>query len=180
MKIGVISDTHIPNRSLKMPDKVFEIFKDVELIMHAGDLCSLEVIRDLEKIAPTIAVQGNMDRANDLNLSKSKVTTVENIKIGLNHGDINPRGDTQQLYYMAKELDVNILITGHTHVPMIETINDVLLVNPGSPTSPRLSDPSVMILSIEDKNVEVNAFKVGSPVCSGLQFAENKLNENRK
>lgn len=175
MKIGLISDTHIPNRSQSIPNKVIELFEDVDLIMHAGDLCELSVIKYLENIAPVVAVQGNMDAINGLKLSKSKVTTVGNICIGLNHGNINPRGDTQQLYYMAKELDVDVLVTGHTHVPLIEEVKDVLLVNPGSPTVPRLSDPSVMILSIDDDNIEVEVFKVGNSVCSGLQFAKDKL-----
>ena len=175
MKIGLISDTHVPQRCSNIPKKVFEVFSDVDLIMHAGDLCELSVINSLEGLAPTVAVQGNMDCANGLNLSSSKVTTVGNIRIGLNHGYINPRGDTQQLYYIAKELDVNILVTGHTHVPMIEEVKDVLLVNPGSPTVPRLSDPSVMVLSIDDGNVDIETFKVGNPVCSGLKFAQSRL-----
>lgn len=179
MKIGLISDTHIPNRSTKIPSKVFDVFEDVDLIMHAGDLCQLSVIRDLEKIAPVVAVQGNMDAFNGLNLSKTKITTIENVRIGLNHGNINPRGDTQQLYYMAKELDVNVLVSGHTHVPMIEQVKDVLLVNPGSPTVPRLSDPSVMIIEVDGDDVEVGVFKVGNPVCSGLQFAQDKLSNEK-
>jgi putative phosphoesterase len=62
MLIGVISDTHIPERANTIPEIVFEIFKEVDLILHAGDLVSLEVRDQLEKIAPTICVQGNMDR----------------------------------------------------------------------------------------------------------------------
>ena len=178
MKIGLISDTHVPNRISRIPSKVFEVFSDVDLIMHAGDLCELSVIHDLEEIAPVVAVQGNMDAFNGLNLSKSKVTVAEDVRIGLNHGDIRPRGDTQQLYYMAKELDVDIMVTGHTHVPMIEQVKDVLLVNPGSPSVPRLSDPSVMVLSIYGKDIDIEAFKVGGAVCSGLQFAESKLRED--
>ncbi len=52
MLIGVISDTHIPERALKIPEQVFKAFKDVELIFHAGDLVSIDVLHELENLAP--------------------------------------------------------------------------------------------------------------------------------
>ena len=181
MKIGLISDTHIPSRASKIPEKVFEAFKDVDLILHAGDLTEKSVITDLESLAPVIAVQGNVDILNGLDLPKSKVITVGKLKIGLQHGDICPRGDTQQLYYMAKELDADILVSGHTHIPMANQIEDVLLLNPGSPTSPRLADPSVMILEITEENeIDVDVIKIGAPVCSSLQFAQSKVENSKK
>jgi putative phosphoesterase len=181
MKIGLISDTHIPKRSTKIPEKVFESFKDVDLILHAGDLTDESVINDLESLAPVIAVQGNVDILTGLDLPKSKVITVGKMKIGLIHGNIRPRGDTQQLYYLAKELDANILVSGHTHIPMAEQIEDVLLLNPGSPTAPRLADPSVMILEITDDNeVDVEVIKIGAPVCSSLQFAQSRVESSKK
>ena len=68
MLIGLISDTHIPDRAKVLPQKVIEAFNDVELILHAGDLTSPRVIEELEDIAPVMAVQGNMDRANGIDL----------------------------------------------------------------------------------------------------------------
>ena len=59
--IGVISDTHIPTRADKIPEKVFDVFKNVDLIVHAGDIVSIGVIEELEKIAEVIAVHGNDD-----------------------------------------------------------------------------------------------------------------------
>ena len=64
MLIGLISDTHIPDRARELPEKVIEAFENVELIIHAGDLTSPKVIEELENIAPVMAVQGNMDRVN--------------------------------------------------------------------------------------------------------------------
>lgn len=100
--------------------------------MHAGDLTSLKVIEELEKIAPVIAIR-NMDRAKGINLPMAKVIEIEDVKIGIAHGEVYPRADTQQLVYIAKELDVNILVTGHSHQPKIEQTDGVLLINPGSP-----------------------------------------------
>lgn len=170
MLIGLISDTHIPERADKTPVTVLEAFKNVELIIHAGDLTSIEVKEELEKIAPVLAVQGNMDRKKNLNLPKSLTKTIEGVKIGVKHGEIHPKGDTQQLYYIAKELGAEVLISGHTHQAFIEQLDDVLLLNPGSPTVPRLSDPTVMLMTVEKREVDVEVKKIGKPVCSSLNF----------
>lgn len=174
MLIGLISDTHIPDRARIIPQKVIDAFSDVDLILHAGDLTSLEVIEELERIAPVIAVQGNMDRSNGIDLPKAKTLEVEGIKIGMVHGEVYPRADTQQLVYIAKELEADILITGHSHQPKIEQTDGVLLINPGSPIVPRLADRTVMLLEIKNKEVDVEIIKIGAPVCSALNFDQYK------
>lgn len=170
MLIGVISDTHIPERASKIPDIVFEMFKDVDIILHAGDLVSLDVLDELEEVAPTRCVQGNMDRYYGLKLSKNDIITARGHKIGLNHGEVYPRGDTQQLKYIALELGVNILITGHTHWAFIKEFDDIILLNPGSPTVPRMSDPSVMLLELDESSMESRIVKIGDPICKSLNF----------
>ena len=170
MLIGLISDTHIPDRARIIPQKVIEAFNDVELILHAGDLTSPKVIDELEDIAPVMAVQGNMDRANGINLPKAKTIEVEGLKIGVIHGEVYPRADSDQLVYLAKELDVDILVSGHSHQPKIEQKDRILLLNPGSPVVPRLADRTVMLLEINNKEVDVEILKIGSPVCSALDF----------
>jgi len=175
MKIGLISDTHIPDRGFEIPQTVFDAFKDVDLILHAGDITGKKVIEDLETIAPVIAVEGNMDRANKtLELPPSAIVEIDNHKIGIIHGEVYPRGDTQQLYYSALELQVDILVSGHSHIAQLEKIKDVILVNPGSPTSPRLSDPSVAIMDINNNDVKIEFIKTGEPVCSALNFYKEK------
>lgn len=170
MLIGLISDTHIPDRARAIPEKVLTSFKDVDLIIHAGDLTTTRVIDELEEIAPVIAIQGNMDRVAGLKLPNAKIIEAEGVKIGVAHGEVYPRGDTQQLLYLARQLDVNILVSGHSHQPKIEQVEDVLLLNPGSPIVPRLADRTVMLLEINDKNVDVEIIKIGAPVCSALDF----------
>ena len=115
MLIGLISDTHIPDRARIIPQKVMEAFNDVELIIHAGDLTSPKVIEELETIAPVMAVQGNMDRVRGINLPKAKILEIEGLKIGAIHGEVYPRADSDQLLYLAKELNVDILVSGHSH-----------------------------------------------------------------
>ena len=174
MLIGLISDTHIPDRARILPQNVIDAFSDVDLILHAGDLTSPKVIEELEDIAPIVAVQGNMDRARGINLPVAQVIEAEDLKIGLVHGEVYPRADTQQLLYLARELDVDILVSGHSHQPKIEQTEGKLLLNPGSPIVPRLADRTVMLLEINNKEVDVEIVKIGSPVCSALDFDKYK------
>jgi putative phosphoesterase len=170
MLIGVISDTHIPERADTIPEMVFEIFKGVDLILHDVDLVSLEVKDLLEKVAPTICVQGNMDRYSGLELPPRKTLDLEGVKIGLAHGEVYPRGDTQQLRYIGLEMGVEVLITGHTHSSFIKELPDMLLLNPGSPTVPRLSDPSVMMVEVQEGKLDAEIIKIGSSPCKALNF----------
>ncbi len=174
MLIGLISDTHIPDRAKVLPQNVIEAFDDVDLILHAGDLTSLKVIEELEEIAPVMAIQGNMDRVNGIDLPKARVIEAEGLRIGLIHGEVYPRADSDQLLYLAKELNVDILVSGHSHQPKIEQKDGVLLINPGSPIVPRLADRTVMLLEINNKEVDVEIIKIGAPVCSALDFDQYK------
>jgi hypothetical protein len=61
MKVGVLSDTHVPTIVRALPPAIFDIFKGVDLIMHAGDIVELSVLDELRTIAPVEAVAGNMD-----------------------------------------------------------------------------------------------------------------------
>ncbi len=170
MLIGIISDTHIPVRTDSIPQRVFEVFKDVDMILHCGDIEIKSVVEELEKIAPVIAVHGNCDPY--IGYNTHEIIEVEDVKIGLTHGVVYPKGDTQQLYYLARELDVDILVSGHTHKPMIQQEGEVLLLNPGSPTQPRLSEPSVMLLEINGKEVDAEVVKIGKPTCKALDFSQ--------
>jgi len=170
MLIGVISDTHIPERASLIPEIIFKVFKSVDLILHAGDLVSLSILEELEQIAPTKCSEGNMDRAYGTKLPKSISIEIEGLKVGLNHGEVYPRGDTQQLKYIAMEMGVELLITGHTHWPFIKEVGDILMLNPGSATVPRLSDPSIMLIEINNKKIDVQIVKITDSTCKILNF----------
>ena len=166
MLIGLVSDTHIPDRRIKLPQKVLESFEGVDLIIHAGDITSQSVIDELEAIAHR--VHGEID------LNPSEIIEAEGHKIGVMHGEVYPRGDTQQLYYHALQLEVDILVSGHSHIAQLEKIKNVILVNPGSPTNPRLSDPSVALMEINGNDISIEFIQTGRPVCSALNFFEEK------
>lgn len=151
--IGLISDTHIPKRAMCVPKRVFEIFENVDYIIHAGDLVELSVIDELEQIAPVLAVRGNMDTAEvsgafpDLNSLR-----VFDWKIGVIH---NPEAATIPggFVEIAQKNSFKVLVSGHTHSPRIKWDGEILSINPGSPTDPSsfLNKPSVGLLKITKK-----------------------------
>ena len=67
-------------------------------------------------------------------------------------------------------MGIDVLISGHTHISFIKEIDNMLLLNPGSPTVPRLSDPSVMVLEIDNKGIDARIIKIGEPICKALNF----------
>jgi putative phosphoesterase len=151
--IGVLSDTHIPTMRKEVPAQVSVVFKDVDLVIHAGDLVSLEVVRELEKIAPVIAVSGNMDTLEvRQKLPPAVCLRIYNWKVGVIHDSVFPLVGSR-MKGIARKNGLDILIFGHTHRPLLKR-NDILIMNPGSPTSPLWSKPSVGLLKINKHSYE--------------------------
>lgn len=141
MKIGVISDTHIPVRSPVLPPRVFEIFTGVEQILHAGDIENERVLDELAAVAPVLAVAGNMD-ANLGHLPYKQELCLAGRCVGLIHGFGFPRERIREK--LSEEFKhAQIVVYGHTHQPFWGQENGVWFMNPGSPTdsvfSPYLS-----------------------------------------
>lgn len=136
MKIGVLSDTHVPAIAPSLPAAVFELFKDVDLILHAGDIVELSVLDELRAIAPVEAVAGNMD-GGDVHraLPVKKIIPVGKFRIGLIHGKW--KLDIQK-EMIRKEFDnVDLIVYGHSHSPFWGMVDGVLFLNPGTPTDKR-------------------------------------------
>lgn len=141
MKIGVISDTHIPVRSLVIPPRVYEIFAGVEQILHAGDIEDERVLDELAAVAPVLAVAGNMD-ANLRHLPYRRELCLAECRVGLIHGSGLPRERIREK--LRREFkQAQIVVYGHTHQPFWGQENGIWFMNPGSPTdtffSPYLS-----------------------------------------
>ena len=117
-KIGVISDTHIPHFK-KIPEAVWEHFAGVELIIHAGDLSILQVIHELETIAPVVAVQGNIETEEVvLALPIKREILVGGCRIGIVHilGETNTRVRLARHEYP----NARCVVYGHSHIPTIK------------------------------------------------------------
>ena len=133
MRIGILSDTHIPKMAKSLPAAVLKGLAGVEMIFHAGDLVELSVLDALNKIAPTEAVHGNMDTwKTQAALPEKKVIKVLDFKIGLIHGWGHPMNPVNTVGREFKNVDA--IVFGHSHKPMNEKIGEVLYFNPGSPT----------------------------------------------
>ena len=131
MKIGLISDTHGI-----LPGSVFDVFKDVDHIFHAGDIGNQDVIHGLEIIAPVHAVYGNIDTwPLVIKYPNMYITTLQNRKICLIHDIVKPKYFSYQLF--KKDIEVDIVIHGHTHITDAEFYRNVLYINPGSASKPR-------------------------------------------
>lgn len=154
MKIGVIADTHIPVVAAEIPKDVLEHFKDVDMILHAGDLVSVDVLQELNRIAKTVAVSGNMDhQAVREALPVKTVVEANGYKIGLIHGGGAPWDIVERI---REEFDdVDIIVFGHTHQPVKEAVGGVLFFNPGSPTDYRFS--SIMSIGILELGEDIDA-----------------------
>jgi len=147
--IAVLSDTHVGDRAKALPIPLLEKLKEIrpELILHAGDITSPEVLETLEEIAPVIAVRGNVDR---LNLPEEETVEVNGLRIGIIHGhqllSINP----QFLTLKALDMEVDLLVFGHTHRFYFDFFSlygrRVFLLNPGSPTFPRWDEPGFAVI----------------------------------
>lgn len=156
MKIGVISDTHIPMRAKQLPGQVIEAFKEVDHIIHAGDIVSLEVLDLLERFAPVTAVSGNVDPVTiEEILGFKKLITLKGYRIGVTHGH-GASGSTVDRAVKCFENDnVDCIIFGHSHIPYCEKINNILLFNPGSPTDKRRNEfYSFGLLELEDDEIK--------------------------
>ncbi len=159
MKYGILSDTHIYSGTKKekvdsLLEKLKNAFHDVDQIIHAGDICDEFFLDDLNKIAPTKCVRGNMDNIGGLKDFLS--FAIAKYTIGIIH---KPPRDLESFF---KPHNLHILIHGHTHWPLIKgTPYNTLILNPGSTTKPKAprerigfappkAKPTVIIMEIDE------------------------------
>jgi putative phosphoesterase len=161
--VGLVSDTHIPSRAKTIPPTVFDVFKETMLIVHAGDLIQLSVINDLERLAPVVAVSGNMDEhAVREKLPKTNSAEVGGWRIGVTHS-IGVFHDLKRLRDFAEQNGFRVVVFGHTHRPFIQHEGDVWFINPGSPTNPIppfVTKPTVGLLRISGDRAEAEIVQI--------------------
>lgn len=147
MKIGVISDTHLTSCDERLTRLLKDHFRDVDLILHAGDLVDITVL-DAFAGKEVKAVCGNMDLPSvRQSLPKKLVLDLNNYKVGLIHGWGMPFGIESKL---LKELGrVDCLVYGHTHRATNAVKDGILFFNPGSAMDRRFaSQNTIGILEI--------------------------------
>ena len=172
MKIGVVSDTH---GDLKGWRAAQGVFKGADYIVHAGDILyhgpfnpilttynPLKLAKDLNRSPiPIIFAKGNCDSDVDTLALEYPIENpyafifVEGLRIMVNHGD---RLESKSLADLAKKYLIDILIIGHTHIYQVERSDDIIILNPGSPSIPKGAGiPTVAVIKIEEskRNIEI-------------------------
>jgi len=148
---GVISDTH----GVLIPEAL-KILMGVDLIIHAGDIDTPAVLNELNRIAPVVAVRGNMDRGN----WASHLCETEAIEFG--QCLLYVLHDISRLDLDPSAAGMHAVIHGHTHQPSDELQNGVRFLNPGSPTHPRRNaPPSLMKLYIMGTDLRPELIHLG-------------------
>lgn len=166
--VGVLSDTHIPDRVPDLPPRVIQTFREagVAAILHAGDVSVPRVLRELEQIEPVHAVRGNRDLLYFRWLPMKVRLNIDGVSIGMAHGhgtfsrymvDKLQRaiGGRYAGMYVRRMLatfpDVDVIVFGHLHVPCSIHTRGKLLFNPGSTSYPfpRRYPPTFGLLYIE-------------------------------
>lgn len=162
MKIGAISDTHLEGPDDGFGEIVKKHFSDVDLILYAGDLVRLSVL-DMLGEKKVVAVHGNTDHSSvRRKLPRTAIVPIGRFKIGLIHGDGEDACPNLNEWIrniedrIRKEFDdVNCIVYGHTHYPVIHDRRGIMFLNPGTP-NPRVGrygPNSVGILEVVDDGI---------------------------
>ncbi len=145
MRIGLISDSHGYYNAI---EQFAGLAGNIDIWLHAGDYCSDG--NHLHKISgkPVIAVRGNCDPERLCKIDE--FLEYAGKKIWLTHGHrYDVRNSIEELAWWGNQFAVDIIVYGHTHVPLIIECNNILIINPGSPAQPRKgSRPSCAILKL--------------------------------
>jgi putative phosphoesterase len=138
-RVLVLSDTHLrPGRARRLPDAVYDELDRADLVLHAGDIVTADLLAELSGFAPTYAVLGNNDLDPALShLPGTRVLDVEGVTIGMVHDSGPTPGRARRVRALFPAADA--VVFGHSHTPCNETgLDGQLLFNPGSPTERRM------------------------------------------
>jgi uncharacterized protein len=140
--VAIVSDTHLPRGTRRLPDACVRRLRGAELILHAGDFSTAAVLAELEALGPPVAaVHGNVDEAQlRRRLPRSRVVEAGGARIGLVHDAGAAAGRLERM--RAEFPEAAAVVFGHSHIPLHETAGGVCpdgfqIFNPGSPTDRR-------------------------------------------
>ncbi|MGH9282711.1 MAG: metallophosphoesterase family protein [Acidimicrobiales bacterium] len=134
----VLADTHLrPGRARRLPDRVYWALDGADVVLHAGDIVTADLLHELAGWAPVHAVLGNNDVDPALSaLPETRVEVLDGVRVAMVH-DSGPRaGRAARLRHRFP--DAGVVVFGHSHIPCNEPgLDGQLLFNPGSPTDRR-------------------------------------------
>jgi putative phosphoesterase len=138
MNIVVVSDTHMPKKGKGLPRRLRQALERANTIIHAGDWQTLEVYEHLSQYGDVYGVFGNVDDDEiRRNFPKKTIIDINGYKIGVVHGDGKGKTTEKRALHAFEGEKVDVIIFGHSHIPIYKAIENKILFNPGSPTDKR-------------------------------------------
>jgi len=151
VRVVVLSDTHAPRRWRACPQAVAEHLRGADLILHAGDVCTARVLAELTEYAPVVAVLGNNDEPDVARWGAPETAELDldGLSVAMLH-DTGPA--VGRLTRMRRRFPrADLVVFGHSHIPLSEAGDQVRIFNPGSPTDRRAQPQGTIgLLRIED------------------------------
>ena len=150
MQLAVISDTHLPRGARRLPESCIERLRRADLILHAGDLMTMAVLRELETYGEVVAVHGNVDDAQvRAAVPASALVEAGGATIAVTHDAGPAKGRLDRMRRRFPEADA--VVFGHSHIPLHERAEDGFQIfNPGSPTERRRAPSHTMGMARAD------------------------------
>ncbi len=135
--IALLADTHLPRGGRELPPRCVELIEAAEAVVHAGDISTAAVLREIEAIGPPVhAVFGNVDEeALRRELPAELELDLDGPRLAVTHGAGAAKGRLQRLRLRFPRADA--VVFGHSHLPLHESADDFQIFNPGSPTERR-------------------------------------------
>jgi putative phosphoesterase len=158
MRVIVLSDTHAPRRWRSCPPRVAEQLRGADLILHAGDVCIAPVLAELAQYAPVTAVLGNNDGPDvaDWGAAETAALTLDGLRVAMLHDSGPSAGRLARMRRRFPEAD--LVVFGHSHIPLDESGYGLRIINPGSPTDRRRQPHGTLgVLRIEDGTIAAAA-----------------------
>jgi uncharacterized protein len=151
VRVVVLSDTHAPRRWRSCPPRVAEHLRGADLILHAGDVCTARVLEELAEYAPVVAVFGNNDAPDvaDWGAAETAEFDLDGLSVAMVHDSGPAVGRLARMRRRFPRAD--LVVFGHSHIPLDESAYGLRILNPGSPTDRRRQPQGTLgVLRIED------------------------------
>ena len=157
MRVVVLSDTHAPRHWKVLPPALEEPLREADLVLHAGDVCTPDVLDDLAEFAPVRVVLGNNDGPDVAAWGAPETLEfeLEGVRIAMIHDAGARQGRDRRM--RRRFPDADLVVFGHSHIPLDEPDGAVHLFNPGSPTDKRRQPAgSYGVLDVADGRVRTS------------------------
>jgi uncharacterized protein len=163
MRLGIVSDTHLPRGRRAIPADCLELLAAADAILHAGDLIELSVLEQLQAIGPPVhAVRGNVDSAElQARLPLVRSVDADGATIAMVHDAGPSAGRLERMRRRFPQADA--VVFGHSHLPLHEERGGFAIFNPGSPTERRRAPHHTMgIATVQDGRLRFELVRVGA------------------